>query len=230
MNPKLTESVDVAYTYLRSKILCGSMHAGMRLTTQQLADALKVSRTPIKESLARLESEGLVVREDKWGYSVRDLSIKDAEDIFEARLVIEVACAQKAATMTTNEDGEKLIKILEKTRLAANRGKSEKFLIESRWLHRYIAEMTKNDLLLRMFDQVNSLVLLYAFSIVQSNPNRIKEIIVENEHLVTAIIKRNADLAGEAIRTQVHMARENYRKVILDGRLSASMKFYELNR
>ena len=90
--------------------------------------------------------------------------------------------------------------------------------------------MTKNDLLLRMFDQVNSLVLLYAFSIVQSNPNRIKEIIVENEHLVTAIIKRNADLAGEAIRTQVHMARENYRKVILDGRLSASMKFYELNR
>ena len=84
MNPNVTLSVEMAYNELRSRILCGLLTPGARLVTQQLALILDLSRTPIKEALARLESDGLVARIGSWGYSVREITLKDAEEIFES--------------------------------------------------------------------------------------------------------------------------------------------------
>ncbi len=228
MNPNVTLSVEMAYNELRSRILCGLLTPGARLVTQQLALILDLSRTPITEALARLESDGLVARMGSWGYSVREITLKDAEEIFEARMVIEVACAQFSARHANIADINVMERVLEKTRNVLSKGKQDKFLIQSRLLHRQIAESSRNSILLKMFDQVNSLVLLYASSIVHADPGRMQEIVAENEVLVMAIKDHDEDLAGRLIRSQVLKARDRYRGLISGGRLNAAIKLNEL--
>lgn len=229
MNPILTSSVETAYSHLRDKILSGSFAPGSRLITQQVATALSLSRTPVKEALARLEAERLVIRVSSWGYSVRVLTLKDAEEIFETRMIVEVACAQMAAQNACLLDVERLERILHKTRSLAAGTKIDKFLIQSRLLHQQVAELTKNSILLSMFNQVNSLVLLFAYSIVQADPGRMLEIVAENEVLVVAIKNKDDDLAGRLIRSQVLKARDKYRALISSGRLNIALNTKELH-
>lgn len=229
MNPILTSSVETAYSHLRDRILSGSFAPGSRLVTQQVATALGLSRTPVKEALARLEAERLVVRVSSWGYTLRILTLKDAEEIFETRMIVEVACAQIAAQNACLSDVDRLEKILHKTRTLAKSNKKDKFLIQSRLLHRQVAELTKNSILLSMFNQVNSLVLLLAYSIIQADPRRMQEIVAENEVLVAAIKNKDEDLAGRLIRSQVLKARDKYRALIPGGRLNISLNTNELH-
>ena len=74
-------STRTAWDRVRHGILTGQLAAGERLITQRLAEDLSLSRTPVKEALAILEREGLVTRAENWGYSVRLISVRDAQDV-----------------------------------------------------------------------------------------------------------------------------------------------------
>jgi DNA-binding GntR family transcriptional regulator len=73
----------------RERILSGRLAADAPIRQDALALELGVSKIPLREALARLESEGLVVSHPNRGYIVRPLSRTDAEDVFDLRLRIE---------------------------------------------------------------------------------------------------------------------------------------------
>lgn len=74
---------------IRARIMDGSFPAGAQLTEMQLAEQLEVSRGPIREALARLTQEGLLVAEPHRGVFVLTLEDEDVSDIYLARGVIE---------------------------------------------------------------------------------------------------------------------------------------------
>ena len=90
-----------AWDRIRHGILTGQLAPGERLIAQRLAEDLGLSRTPVKEALASLEREGLVTRTGNWGYRVRVISVRDAQEVFEARLVVETANSFHAALRAT---------------------------------------------------------------------------------------------------------------------------------
>lgn len=94
-------AVDKAYAIVRDGILRGSYAGGTRLTEQDLAQAAGVSRTPVREALRRLQSEGLVLVSPNQGAVVAAFEPKDAEEIFELRAVLEPICAQRAAQLAS---------------------------------------------------------------------------------------------------------------------------------
>ncbi|GGF14732.1 GntR family transcriptional regulator [Halobacillus andaensis] len=75
----------------------------MRLTEEYLASQLNLSRTPIREALRQLESEGLIVSM-KRGVSVRHFTKQDIEQIYDLRVLLEGYAAAQAALHRTNED------------------------------------------------------------------------------------------------------------------------------
>jgi DNA-binding GntR family transcriptional regulator len=75
---------------LRSRILGGRLRSGHRLLPEELAQDLAISQTPIKEALLRLEADGLVVSNVRRGAVVRVFTPKDIEELYEARLFIEL--------------------------------------------------------------------------------------------------------------------------------------------
>lgn len=86
-----------AYDQIRQAIVEGRYQAGQRLVEQRLGEEFNVSRTPVREALRMLESEGLVLSLPNKGSVVRPLTVKDIYDIYELRARLESLAAERAA-------------------------------------------------------------------------------------------------------------------------------------
>lgn len=89
------------YEMLRASIRNGQILPGQPLQEVQLAAQLGVSRTPIREALARLANEGLVVSDGR-SYTVPSLTLADIDDIYEIRILIEPEALRQVASQTTD--------------------------------------------------------------------------------------------------------------------------------
>ena len=78
-----TESIaDKVYALLRRDIAAGTFRPGERIMEKALAGRLGISRTPIREALLRLETEGVVVCNSRRSYNVRVLTVEDVREIY----------------------------------------------------------------------------------------------------------------------------------------------------
>jgi len=109
-------------TRLRHLILSRELRPGERLVQSELAEQLGVSRTPIREALHRLESDGLVKLSRHKGASVADLSISELEDIYSIRIAIEGYGAYIAAQSISDEDLERLEAMVRRMREVFEQG------------------------------------------------------------------------------------------------------------
>jgi DNA-binding GntR family transcriptional regulator len=99
----VTQAADRAYSALRVGILDGRYGFGARLGEIEIADELGLSRTPVREALRRLGSEGLVEVLPNRGARVRTWTAQDLEETYELRAVLEGLAARRAASRTDEE-------------------------------------------------------------------------------------------------------------------------------
>ena len=95
---------ELVYLELKHKILTGEIQARTRLMEIDLAERMNVSRTPIREAIRELATDGLVVIEPRRGAYVSDISIQNMLDIFEVREDLEGLAAGLAAQRITEEE------------------------------------------------------------------------------------------------------------------------------
>jgi DNA-binding GntR family transcriptional regulator len=93
----MANDTDRVYRALRRRIIEGAEPPGARLTEQRLAATFDCSRTPVREAVRRLESEGLVVVAPNRGAQVRPLSEGEISDLYEVRARLEAYAAELAA-------------------------------------------------------------------------------------------------------------------------------------
>lgn len=93
-----------AYRLLRSQIVEGKLEPGERMVEMRIAETLGVSRTPVREAVRRLETEGLVVSERNRGAHVRTVEATEIGDLYQARSRIEGLMAELAARRRQSED------------------------------------------------------------------------------------------------------------------------------
>jgi DNA-binding GntR family transcriptional regulator len=108
--PPLTDNVislsEVVYRRLRTDILNGDLLPGQLLRQEEVARQFAVSRVPLREAMARLESEGLLILRPRRGYAVTSLDPSEIVEIFELRAVIEEHAGEVAARARTQDDIE----------------------------------------------------------------------------------------------------------------------------
>jgi DNA-binding GntR family transcriptional regulator len=90
-----------AYQQLRRSIVEGRLRPGERIVESRVAEDLELSRTPVREALRMLQSEGLVVIEPNRGSSVRSLTVAEIADLYELRARLEALAAELAAERIT---------------------------------------------------------------------------------------------------------------------------------
>lgn len=95
---------DRVYALLRQEIGSGAFRPGQRIHEKGLAERLGISRTPIREALLRLETEGVVVCNSRRSYNVRILTVEDVREIYETLGILEGAAAAIVASRLTEED------------------------------------------------------------------------------------------------------------------------------
>lgn len=94
---------EVVYQRLRDAILHGHYRPNQRLVELDLADELQASRTPVREALQRLGSEGLIVRVRR-GWAVREFSKAEIREVYEVRLALEGYAARLAAERASDRE------------------------------------------------------------------------------------------------------------------------------
>ena len=99
-----------AYDEIKRRIITLELAPGHRIDDIDLAEDLNLSRTPVREALFLLASEGLIVMQNRSGFTVRALDLADIADLFEAHILVAKAIARLAASRATDTDVDALAK------------------------------------------------------------------------------------------------------------------------
>jgi DNA-binding GntR family transcriptional regulator len=113
--PPLSRSASAAAgEVIREAIIDGRLAPGQRLKEEELARELGMSRTPVREALLLLQSEGLVQSIPRRGATVRSYAVDDLDDMYQLRAVLEGYAARRAAARISPEDVARLKKSCER--------------------------------------------------------------------------------------------------------------------
>ncbi|WP_457100343.1 GntR family transcriptional regulator [Microbacterium sp. P5_E9] len=108
---------DGTYDSIRAMLLDHTIPPGQRINIDSIARELDVSQTPVREALARLESDALVVKQPLRGYSATELLTADeVDDLFRFRELLEPWMSARAAEQRTDDDSTALMAEIERGR------------------------------------------------------------------------------------------------------------------
>lgn len=144
------------FDVLHEKIISGTYKPGDWLRQEDIATQLGVSMTPVREGLDLLVSAGLAERVPYRGVRVREMSTKDVVDAYGLRLFLEALIAQEAAKNITREQVAALERMLDEMKKHDTLKEVSTERKSSREFHAAIAEATKNDLLIKLYDMVSN--------------------------------------------------------------------------
>lgn len=146
------------YEILLSRILSQQFAPGQRLQVDEIAAALRVSRTPVKDAINRLAVEGLIVVVPRKGTFVADVTPEGIRDLFDVRMMIELHAAELAIVRATDQDIaelERLVYLLEKF-VDGDRYVDYKTYLElDNEFHMRSLQMAGNALLLKVYRDIN---------------------------------------------------------------------------
>jgi DNA-binding GntR family transcriptional regulator len=153
--PNLTEQ---AYQSVKRQLLNGSFPEGSKLTEEYLSSALGISKSPVREALMRLESEGLISIEARRGAYVRRFSAKEVHDLYAVRALL-VVHAVSIATITPRLL-EQMAASIERTRKHLEARDKLHHIEEDIHFHGLIAGSTGNEEFRRILDNIQQKSLL----------------------------------------------------------------------
>ena len=111
----MSNLAEIAYSKILNNIVSGKYKPGQRITEEQLCRDLNISRTPVREALRMLLSEGVIKKENK-SYSVVYLNADEVRMLYEIRIPLESLAARLAAQRVTEEELRNMEEILMKVK------------------------------------------------------------------------------------------------------------------
>jgi DNA-binding GntR family transcriptional regulator len=196
MDPKLNKGKHepqsaVCYEYLVSKMQRGELVSGMSVTEQGVADELGISRTPAREALRRLESDGLVVSEPRFGMKVTELGYIETLELYEAREALEMAaveiCAEKISDIEIAE-----LEILQEQMAGSVRDPSRMASLNYAF-HKALLNAVKNRYLTMSFEVIQKTLAILGPTTL-ANTERAEESLTEHQALIQCL--KQGDSAG----------------------------------
>jgi DNA-binding GntR family transcriptional regulator len=195
LEPRGRSAAERAYDYVKERLLDGRFAGGTLLSENEIAQRLGLSRTPVRQAFVQLEAEELLELYPKRGALVVPVSPGEAEDVLEARLLLEVHSARRAAESGGSALGEQLRAAIAEQEDALSAG-GRNFAWADRRFHRAIVAATGNALLVRQYDQLRDRHQRIAAAAIARDPTLIARFIAEHREIAAAIGRRDADAAA----------------------------------
>jgi DNA-binding GntR family transcriptional regulator len=202
-----SRAADRAYNDLRSGILLGTYAPGSRLGELDLAEAVGVSRTPIREALSRLAADGLVELLPNRGARVSRWSTEGLRELYEIRGVLESFAAQKACANAITEDLEQLTALCDEMEEAAASGEMVQLADLNGSFHDRILELAGNERLSAMIRSVRQLPLVVR-TFHDYDVEALARSMSHHREIVAAIRARDTEWAAAVMRSHIHAARD----------------------
>ena len=205
---------SAAYENLKRKIISGLLQPGEALNEGDLSKEFKISKTPIREALQRLERDGFVEDIPGRGCFVSRISFQDIKEFFEIREILECEVVKRAALTGDPEKIEAVRKKFESSENNGDRSPRSQFKAGDR-IHTYIFETfgnnRLNEIYRRLIEHVERMR-IHFFN--QPRTERAGQSYKEHVEILDALAARDSVRAENAVRNHYRNSIEFYRKII----------------
>ena len=199
-----TRQGEDAYDRLVLDIRTGRLKPGDRLVETELAAQLGISRTPVREAVRRLESDGLVIHQPRLGATVRKLDYLEITELYEMRGVLEGTAARLAARSASQIELEELDAINREMRAATD---VRQLYEANRQFHGVLLSAARNRFLVKSVEAVQKTLLILGSSTLEESL-RAAGAIEEHEAILAALRNRDGDAAEASMRAHIEAAQK----------------------
>jgi DNA-binding GntR family transcriptional regulator len=190
------------YQHLKGAIL-ERIHAdGALLSEAEIAATVGVSRTPVREALLRLESEGLVALYPKRGVLVRPVSAQEIDDVIDARRLVEVHAAGRAWHRRAKL-AEELAPLLDRMREAQHESDVVALMTADRCFHATVVDAGGNHLLAELYQRLRDRQMRIGIAAMRVEPERMDRAVADHAELLDTL--RGDDLERWTALVEQHI-------------------------
>lgn len=187
---------------LRAAILRGDYAPRQRLVEAELCEEYDAGRFAVRAALQALESEGLVERQPNRGARIREISVAEAIEITEIRMVVEGLVAARAAERATPGDQARLRDIGKQMRAAVKAGEPAVYSELNAELHSSLREIAQHETANRIIAQLHAQMVRHQFALSRV-PGRSAVSVVQHENIIKAVTSRDPQAAEAAMRLHI---------------------------
>ncbi len=206
---------------LRNMIVEGDLAPGARVDEGGLCEEFGISRTPLREALKVLASEGLVELRPNRGTRVLALTATEVKDLFETVAGIERLAAEVAAERMSESDLEWLAKRHDRLEALYEEGRRREYFRLNHEIHNAIVQLSGNEVLFNTHSNLMARVRRARFMAILSE-ERWSEAIAEHREIMAAFVARDAKLAGDLMFVHDMKTCEVAGKAMADKELDAA--------
>ena len=207
-----SRAVERAYRQIKTDVLAGVHGIGARLKEEDLAEQTGVSRTPVREALRQLSTEGLVEFRPHRGAFVASWSSQDIEEIFGLRAVLESYGIRLAAKRINEHQVGELEQLAEAIDAAVRGGQSSELREIPRLndrFHKIILDAAGNRRLVKLLSSIVEMpVVLRTYSIY--TPEQLRRSLDHHREMIAALRARDPDWAAAVMEAHIRAAQAAY--------------------
>ncbi|MBU2514669.1 GntR family transcriptional regulator [bacterium] len=199
---------NTVYLDLKERIKELRLPPNSVLLERTLSDALGTSRTPVREALKRLAQDGWVILQDRKRAVVRDISVKDVQEVFMLREMVEIFSIN---TIFSSEEPRLIAGLLVPVLNAMKKNIDDPitFNREDMKFHSIIVEHLKNERLNQIWDRIRDEITRIALYSVHENRHP-ESIIAEHENLIDGFWERNCEKTVTSMKDHYEMILKAY--------------------
>lgn len=202
-----TYLADTVYAALRQAILEREFDPGEPLTEGDLSRRFRVSRTPVREALAKLERDRLVRVVPKKGAFVKALSHDEIRDLYEVREALEALAVRLSAPHISREELEDFEARFRELRARGPRAAYTEVRPLGEEFHRLLVKRTENARLMRVLEEMREEVRpVWTMALVA--PRRVQALIREHLAIIDALRRGDARRAARLMRLHIRRVRD----------------------
>jgi DNA-binding GntR family transcriptional regulator len=192
---------DGVYDKIRADILTCALAPGAIIQEKDLAARYAVSKSPVRDALLRLQEQGLIEVLPRRGYRVQPISLADAKELYETRILLEKSCVKRAIETASEET----LNALDKFRTTDATDQLAEWVTYNRDFHRAIADASGNARLAKMTQDVIDQFDRLTFVGVSEAPSGASadKLMKEHRDLIDAIQAREKTKAARLIGAHV---------------------------
>ncbi len=191
---------------IQRRILGQDLKPGERIDEQMLAEEFGISRTPLREALKVLQSEGLVTIVPRRGCFVARLSDRDLDDIYAIVALFESRCAGAVARNASDEDLKRLQRLHERMEQAAMNRDLKRYSETNLAVHEALLDIGGNRWQKRIVQNLRRLLKL-SYKLTIGLPGRLEESLAEHRALMSAVLARDSALAERVMNDHMKQQR-----------------------
>ena len=191
-----------AYAAIRSSIRSGGIAANGFYSEVQLAHALAISRTPVREALIELEREGLVEIVPQRGFRLRTISEAERQEAYELRALIETFVVRRLAKEATKEDIAELRRLVDHQATVTQEPAT--FLEADENFHLAMAALLNLERTRRILLTLRGIIWLAGLDAI-SLPERSKDVLAEHRAILDRIEAHDPAGAAKSMRSHIEI-------------------------